>query len=86
MAEKATGGTVANSREERDKAVAALAGMSRMHLLGELVTWTVRAQDLAEDARELRRDRGEARGMLELIAAELRGRRAATSDREAVAS
>ncbi len=46
----------------------------------ELVTWTVRAQDLAEESRELRRQRAESRGMLELIAAELRHRQAVVAE------
>ncbi len=79
MADQQTG-TVANSREQRDKAVAHLAALSRGGLMTELVTWTVRAQDLAEESRELRRQRAESRGMLELIAAELRHRQAVVAE------
>jgi len=69
--------TVANSRELRDKIVGHLATLSRQALLHELVSWTVAAQDLADESRELRRRRAESRGMLELIAREIRGRQAA---------
>lgn len=73
--------TVANSREERGKAIAQLAGMSHGALVRELEGWTITADEIAEDARELRRRRGESRTMLDLIAAELRSRggRAATA-------
>jgi len=66
--------TVANSREERGKAIAQLAGLSHGRLVGELESWTIRADEIAEEARELRRRRGESRTMLDLIAAELRTR------------
>lgn len=77
--------TVANSREQRDKAVAHLASLSRGGLVHELVSWTVRAQDLAEESRELRRQRAESRGMLELIAGELRSRQAQVAPAEGAA-
>lgn len=70
--------SVANSREERGKAIGQLAGMSHGALVRELETWTITADEIREDAREVRRRRGEARTMLELIAAELRDRRASS--------
>lgn len=81
----ATEGTVANSREVRDKAVAHLSTLSSKGLMQELVTWTVRAQELSEASSDLRRERGEARGMLELLAAELRGRQAHVAPAESAA-
>lgn len=66
--------TVANSREERGKAIAQLAGMSHGALVRELEGWTITADEIAEESRELRRRRGESRTMLDLIASELRSR------------
>ena len=68
--------TVANARTERDETISKLAGLSRSALLHELVTWTVTAAEIAEESRELRARRAEARTMLELIAGEVRGRKA----------
>jgi hypothetical protein len=69
--------SVANSREERGKAIAQLAGMSHGAIVRELEAWTITADEIREESRELRRRRGEARTMLELIAAEVRNRRVA---------
>lgn len=81
--------TVANSREERGKVIAQLAGMSHGALVRELEAWTITGDEIAEEARDLRRRRGESRTMLDLIATELRGRRGArpevVADGEAVA-
>lgn len=67
--------SVANSKEERGKAIAQLAGASHGALVRSLEAWTITADEIREEARELRQRRGEARTMLELIATELRGRR-----------
>jgi hypothetical protein len=77
--------TVANSREERGKAIAQLAGMSHGALVRELETWTITADEISEEARELRRRRGESRTMVDLIAAELRSRQGIARP-EAIAS
>ena len=74
--------TVANARTERDAAISKLAGLSRSALLHELVTWTVTAHAIAEESRELRRRRAEARTMLELIAGEVTGRQDGERPRE----
>jgi len=66
--------TVANSREERGRVIGQLAGMSHGRLVSELEAWTIRADEIADEARELRQRRGESRTMLDLIAAELRTR------------
>lgn len=66
--------TVANSREERGRVIGQLVTMSHGRLVAELERWTIRADEIAEEARELRQRRGESRTMLDLIAAELRTR------------
>ena len=69
--------TVANSREERGKVIATLAGMSHGALVRELEAWTISHDEIAEEARGLRQRRGESRTMLDLIATELRARQGA---------
>lgn len=69
--------TVANSRQERGKSIAQLAGMSHGGLVRELEAWTITADEIRDEARELRQRRAEARTMVELIAGELRSRRGA---------
>jgi hypothetical protein len=70
--------TVANVRTERDAAIGKLAGLTRPQLLHELVLWAVTASEIADEARDFRARRAEARTMLELISGELRNRGAAT--------
>lgn len=66
--------TVASSRLEREEVVGRLARLTRQQLLNELVNWTVKNDEIAEEAREVRSRRAESRTMLEIIAGELRGR------------
>jgi hypothetical protein len=67
--------SIVGSRPERDTAVAQLTAASQTTLMHKLVEWTLVAQATAEEGRELRQRRGEARAWLELIAAEIRARK-----------
>jgi hypothetical protein len=66
--------SVANSRVERDAEIGRLANLSQSKLLHELVTWTVNENEIADESREIRRRRAEARTMRELVAGEIRAR------------
>jgi hypothetical protein len=71
------GGTtvsVANSRDERGKAIARLAGANHGGLLRELEAWLVSLDELVERSRDLTAERAEARTMVALIGSELRSR------------
>lgn len=68
--------TVANVRTERDAAIGKLASLTRSQLLHELVEWAVTASEIADEARDFRARRAEARTMLELISGEFRNRAA----------